>query len=260
VSPLLGTKTAIVTGGAAGIGAAIVARFRAEGAEVLVVDTSPNDGLVADVRDPATAGLAVAACLERFGRIDVLVNNVGHYVGGPAEHFHETDESDWSALHEVNFVHVLRMTRAVLPVMIEQGDGGSVLTLSSVEAFRGAPMTPVYGAYKAAVAQFSKSLALDVAEFGIRVNDIAPDVTRSEQLPYDKWLSNEDVAKIPTWVPVGRLGEPDDIAAVALFLASDLSRFVTGTTIHADGGTFAAGGWFRTTHGRTRWTNRPYDP
>jgi NAD(P)-dependent dehydrogenase (short-subunit alcohol dehydrogenase family) len=257
---LLAGKAAIVTGGAAGIGAAVAQRFETEGASVLVVDTTAvAGGLVADVRDPDTAPRAVEAALDRFGRIDVLVNNVGHYVSGGG-HFHESDESDWAALHEVNLLHVLRVTRAVLPVMIGQGDGGSVITVSSVEAFRGAPMQPVYGAYKAAVAHFAKSLALDVAEFGIRVNDIAPDVTRSEQVPYDRWLTDDDVAKIPRWVPIGRLGEPDDIASVALFLASDLSRFVTGTSIHADGGTFAAGGWFRTTHGRRSWTNRPYDP
>jgi NAD(P)-dependent dehydrogenase (short-subunit alcohol dehydrogenase family) len=255
VTALLAGKAAIVTGGAGGIGAAITRRFVDEGAQVVVVDIKNGH----DVRDATTAAGATAEALERFGRIDILVNNVGHYLGAGA-HFHDTGEDDWAALHEINFLHVLRMTKAVLPAMIEQGGGGSIVNVSSVEAFRGVPMQAVYGAYKAAVAHFTKCLALDVSEYGIRVNDIAPDVTRSEQLPYDRWLTPEDVAKIPRWVPLSRLGEPDDIASVALFLASDLGAFVTGTSIHADGGTYAAGGWFRTTHGQRSWTNRPFDP
>jgi NAD(P)-dependent dehydrogenase (short-subunit alcohol dehydrogenase family) len=132
------------------------------------------------------------------------------------------------------------------------------VNLTTVEAFRGIPGHPVYAAFKAAVTQFSKSLALQVSGRGVRVNDIAPDVTRSRQLPYDRWLDADDVALIPGWVPLGRLGEPVDVAGVAVFLASDLAGFVTGTTVHCDGGTYAAGGWYRTRHGRG-WTNRPLD-
>jgi len=189
----------------------------------------------------------------------VLVNNVGHFVraGKP---FVDTTEDEWRDLHAVNFEHVLRVTHAALPAMIEQGDGGSIINLTTVEAFRGIPQHPVYAAYKAAVTQFGKSLALDVGRHGIRVNDIAPDVTRSEQLPYERWLTAEDEDRIPTWVPLGRLGEPQDPAGVALFLASDLGAFVTGTTIHCDGGTYAAGGWYRSTTDDRGWTNRPRNP
>jgi 2-hydroxycyclohexanecarboxyl-CoA dehydrogenase len=263
--PLLTDRVAVVTGGGTGIGRAIVEAFLAHGAQVVNVevdearaDAAPGRVLVADVRDRATVDLTIATAQDEFGGIDVLVNNVGHFVGGPA--FLESTDADWDAVRAVNLEHVLRMTQAAVPLMIGQGRGGSIINLTTIEAFRGIPHLPVYAAYKAAVTQFSKSLALDVGIHGIRVNDIAPDVTRSAQLPYERWLSEQDERKIPQWVPLGRLGEPVDVAGVALFLASDLSAFVTGTTIHCDGGTYAAGGWYRTERGPRPWTNRPFDP
>ena len=126
------------------------------------------------------------------------------------------------------------------------------------DAFRGIPMQVVYSAFKAGVVQFTKSLALDLGGDGIRVNAIAPDLTQTIQVPYDRWVPEAQEHLIPRWVPVGRFGTPDDIAGVALFLASDLSAFVTGTTVHADGGSLAAGGWYRTERGG--WTNRPLNP
>jgi NAD(P)-dependent dehydrogenase (short-subunit alcohol dehydrogenase family) len=272
---LLDGRVAIVTGGAGGIGGAISALFAAQGAQVVVADVdavraeavvgeiSEAGGVaravVGDVREPGAVDRVVEEAVSAFGPPTALVNNVGHYIS-PGRPFHETTEDHWQALYEINVLHVFRMTKAVLPPMIENGSGGTIVNVSSVEAFRGAPNQAVYGACKAAVAHFTKCVALDVSEHGIRVNDIAPDVTRSLQLPYEKWLTAEDEARIPQWVPVGRLGEPGDAASVALFLTSDLSSFVTGTTVHVDGGTRAAGGWFRTTHGPRTWTNRPYDP
>jgi len=189
----------------------------------------------------------------------VVVNNVGHFVF-PVVAFQDSTEEQWDELYEMNLGHVFRVTRAALPHLIDGGRGGSIITLSTVEAFRGIPGHPVYAAFKAGVAQFTRSLALQVSGHGIRVNDIAPDVTRSAQLPYDRWLGEDDLARIPQWVPLGRLGEPSDPAGVAVFLASELSSFVTGTSIPCDGGTYAAGGWYRTRHGRRGWTNRPLDP
>ena len=231
--PLLAGKVALVTGGAGGIGRAITERFAEEGAAVVVVDHDEERtaqtvdavserggsalGLVADVREPATAPDAVAAARSELGRLDVLVNNVGHFLF-PGRPFAESPEEEWHELHAVNLEHVLRMTRAALPPMIDQGDGGSIINLTTVEAFRGIPQHPVYAAYKAAVVQFGRSLALDVGRHGIRVNDIAPDVTRSLQLPYERWLTPDDEARIPTWVPLGRLGEPRDTAGAAVFL------------------------------------------
>jgi NAD(P)-dependent dehydrogenase (short-subunit alcohol dehydrogenase family) len=272
--PLLAGRAALVTGGGAGIGRATCEAFAAHGASVGVNDVDPAlasevvEGIVSaggravalpgDVRIPEVVDGIVAGVLEAFGRLEVLVNNVGHF-GGPAVPFEESTDEQWQHLYEVNLLHVLRVTRAALPHLRAAG-GGSIINLTTVEAFRGIPQHPVYAAFKAGVTQFSKSLALQVGGDGIRVNDIAPDVTRSAQLPYERWLSDDDVARIPRWVPLGRLGEPVDPAGVAVFLASDLSAFVTGTTIHCDGGTWAAGGWYRTERDRRGWTNRPFDP
>ena len=263
---ILEGRVAAVTGGGGGIGRAICEAFAAHGADVVFAEIDADlaaetkaacgaRGVVGDIRE---VGM-VDALLHEAGPVDVLVNNVGHFVGrgGP---FWETADDDWHELYRTNLEHVLRCTRGVLPGMIERGRGGSIINLTTVEAFRGIPQHPVYAAYKAAVTQFGRSLAVDVGEYGIRVNDIAPDVTRSRQLPYERWLTPEDEARIPRWVPIGRLGEPTDIAGVAVFLASDLSAFVTGTTIHADGGTYAAGGWYRTDRPERPWTNRPLDP
>jgi NAD(P)-dependent dehydrogenase (short-subunit alcohol dehydrogenase family) len=272
---MLTGKVAIVTGGGGGIGGAISRTFAAHGASVAVVDIDADRAtetvheikaaggaavaMIADVRDAGIGRQAVDATIAAYGRVDVLVNNVGHFVF-PGRPFVESTEAQWHELYAVNLEHVLRMTHAVLPVVIDQGDGGSIINLTTVEAFRGIPQHPVYAAFKAAVTQFGKSLALDVGRHGIRVNDIAPDVTQSEQLRYDRWLTPDDQERIPTWVPIGRLGQPQDPAGAALFLASDLGAFVTGTTIHCDGGTHAAGGWYRSAADDRGWTNRPRDP
>ena len=268
---MLEGRVAVVTGGGGGIGRAVSETFARHGARVALAEQDGDraaateeairaDGgevhvVVGDVRDRAV----LDALMADAGPVDVLVNNVGHFVH-PGRRFWETTEEDWHELHRTNVEHVLRATHAVLPGMIERGRGGSIINLTTVEAFRGIPQHPVYAAYKAAVTQFGRSLAVDVGAFGIRVNDIAPDVTRSVQLPYERWLTPEDEARIPRWVPLGRLGEPADVAGVALFLASDLSAFVTGTTLHVDGGTYAAGGWYRTGRPERPWTNRPIDP
>jgi NAD(P)-dependent dehydrogenase (short-subunit alcohol dehydrogenase family) len=265
---LLAGKVALVTGGAGGIGAGITRALAEHGARVAVVDVDADRtaavagevggvGIVADVLDPAVPADVVGGVVDRLGRLDVLVNNVGHYLFA-GRSFVDTDEEQWQRLHDVNLLHVLRMCQAAIPVLPR---GGSIVNLTTVEAKRGIPHQAVYGAYKAAAEHFTRCLALDVAASGIRVNAIAPDVTRSLQLPYDEWMDDADRERVPRWVPLGRLGEPADCGGVAVFLASDLSGFVTGATIPVDGGTGVAGGWYRTTRGRPGgWTNRPRDP
>jgi 2-hydroxycyclohexanecarboxyl-CoA dehydrogenase len=270
---LLSGKVAVVTGGGGGIGRAISETFAAHGARVVIAEIDADRAAdtaaaieagggdaraqVVDVRRPDDVSRLAEAAIGDYGRIDVLVNNVGHYLyrGAP---FLDTDEDQWNALYDVNLRHIFLCTKALAPAMVEQGDGGSIVNVSTVEAFRGMPMMAVYSAFKAGIAQFTKSLALELGNDGIRVNSIAPDLTQSIQVDYDRWVPAEQRHLIPTWVPVGRFGTPDDIAGVALFLASDLSAFVTGTTVHADGGSLAAGGWFRTERGG--WTNRPLNP
>jgi NAD(P)-dependent dehydrogenase (short-subunit alcohol dehydrogenase family) len=132
------------------------------------------------------------------------------------------------------------------------------VNVSSVEGVRGFPRDPVYGAYKAALIHFTRSLALEVAPRGVRVNAVAPDVTQTPQVDYTRLISPEDEHRWSTWVPLGRFGTAAETADVVVFLASDLASFVTGQVVATDGGTLVAGGWFRTGDGR--WTNRPRHP
>jgi NAD(P)-dependent dehydrogenase (short-subunit alcohol dehydrogenase family) len=270
---LLAGKVAIVTGGGGGIGRGISERFAAEGAAVVIAEVDAerardtqltitgDDGravtVIADVREAGVAEALVTTARDEFGRVDVLVNNVGHF-GGARKAFHEQTDQEWDELYRVNLGHVLACTRAVLPVLVEQGDGGSIVNVSTIEAFRAIPTRAVYSAFKAAITGLTRSLAVEYGRHGIRVNAIAPDVTETLQVPYSRWVGPDEQHMIPAWVPAGRFGTPHDTAGVALFLASDLASFVTGTTVHADGGTLAASGWFPTEDGG--WTNRPRKP
>lgn len=270
---MLEGRVAVVTGGGGGIGRGISTRFASEGAAVVVAEIDgeraaetvaaiASDGGTAvaepvDVCTPAGAQRAVDRAIAEFGRVDVLVNNVGHF-GGARKPFHENTDAEWDDLYEVNLGHVLRCTRAAIGYMLERAEGGSIVTVSTVEAFRAIPTRAVYSAFKAAITGFTRSLGVEYARHGIRVNAIAPDVVETLQVPYSRWVPPEQQHMIPTWVPLARFGTPDDVAGAALFLASDLSRFITGTTLHVDGGTLAAGGWFPTEEGG--WTNRPRHP
>lgn len=260
---MLAGRRAVVTGGVGGIGAAITAAFASHGADVLAIDSAP-------ARPPkfdAAAGGAITALewdvraapcpvevIEH--RPDVLVNNVGHFLQAQQQ-FTENAASLWDELHEINFAHIVRLTHTLLPEMADRG-GGSIINLTTVEAHRAIPGQTVYSAYKAALSQFTRSLAAEVGPSGIRVNAIAPDLVESIQVPYARLVPDEDVPLWPTWSPLGGPGQPEDVAGPALFLASELSRFVTGGTIHVDGGTHAAGGWVPRSSGG--WTNRPRNP
>lgn len=261
--PLLSGKKAVVTGGAYAIGAAITRAYASHGAAVLVVDVDidPIDELEFDT----TAGGSVRSLRHdvRESEVpaelidfapDILVNNVGHFLA-PPQTFAATTPAFWSEMGNINFDHVLRLTHSLLPGMIERGVGGSILNLTTVEAHRAIPGHTVYSAYKAALTQFTRSLGVEVGRTGVRVNAIAPDLIESVQVPYRAIVSDDDWAKWPQWAPLGGPGQPEDIAGPALFLASDLSRYITGTVIHVDGGSHAAGGWFPTEEGG--WTNRP---
>jgi NAD(P)-dependent dehydrogenase (short-subunit alcohol dehydrogenase family) len=272
---LLADRVAVITGGGGGIGAATARLFAQHGARVVIADidvthaqqtvneitTAGGSAMAADtdVREADQVTGLADAVLERYGRVDVLVNNVGHWLRHPGN-FVDTDAQLWNELYRINLHHVFLVTRAFLPAMIDQ-QRGAIVNVSSVEGLRGYPEDPVYAAFKAAVIHFTRSLAVQVGRDGVRVNAIGPDVTESLQVPYSQWLSAEEQRQWPQWVPVGRMGLPEDQARVILFLASDLSAFVTGHTIPTDGGTAAAGGWFRTSRRPDReWTNRPVAP
>jgi NAD(P)-dependent dehydrogenase (short-subunit alcohol dehydrogenase family) len=272
---LLNNRIAVVTGGAGGIGAATARLFADHGAQVVIADIDAElaqltaeqitasggsaFAAVTDVRDDGQVADLTRSVLERHGRVDVLVNNVGHWLRHPGN-FVDTDPQLWDDLYQINLHHVFLVTHAFLPAMIGRGSG-TIVNVSSVEGLRGYPEDPVYAAFKAAVIHFTRSLAVQVGRDGVRVNAIGPDVTESLQVPYSQWLSPDEQAQWPQWVPVGRMGRPEDQARVILFLASELSAFVTGHTIPTDGGTGAAGGWFRSSRRPDReWTNRPVAP
>lgn len=265
---LIEGKVAVVTGGGAGIGAAISELFAGHGAVVEIAEidaeraaaitgsiTSAGGrarGHVVDVRTEVGVDELAAAVLGTHGGIDVLVNNVGDY--RPLVRFHESDPESWEAMHRVNFWHVVAVTRAFLDSMIERG-GGSIVNVHSVEGMRGFPGEPVYAAMKAAVAHFTTSLAAGYGRHGIRANGIGVDLTQTPQVDYIRGFEDHE-ALWEAWAPAGRLGWPADQARVALFLASDMSSFVTGHNIPVDGGTKAGGGWFYSpTAGR--FVNRP---
>ena len=270
-SRLLDGRVALVTGGGAGIGAAIARLFAEHGAHVEIAEIDADRAAdtaatiaaaggsvrthVVDVTTEAGVASLASAVHERHGAVDVLVNNVGDF--RPLVPYRRSSAESWSTMYSINLFHVFAVTHAFLDPMIAAG-GGSIVNVHSVEGLRGYPGDPVYGAMKAAVAAFTTDLAVAVGRHGVRVNGIGPDLTQTSQVDYlaggaeaddpdDRWAS---------WAPVGRVGWPDDQARVALFLASDLSSFVTGHNIPVDGGTLAGGGWFWSPTAR-RFTNRP---
>jgi NAD(P)-dependent dehydrogenase (short-subunit alcohol dehydrogenase family) len=214
-SVLLTGRTAIVTGAAVGNGRAIAEAFAAFGAQVFTCDRDPGTTATFDARD----GDAVADFVDEIDRVDILVNNVG---GTFRADFLDMSANAQRALIDENFTTVTHFVRAAVPKMPA---GGSIINITSIEAHRAGPGYAIYSAMKAAVASLTKSLALEFDDRGIRVNCIAPDVIAT-----------------PGTGGVGP-GTPDDVAGPALFLASDLSRFVTGATVHVDGGNWGAGGW-----------------
>jgi NAD(P)-dependent dehydrogenase (short-subunit alcohol dehydrogenase family) len=265
---LLDGKVAVVTGGGDGIGGAISRLFAEHGALVEIAEIDPERAErtraaieaaggtvrahVVDVTKEEDVARLADAVLSVHGHIDVLINNVGDY--RPLVRFQDSSPASWKAMYDINLFHFFAVTHAFLESMVKNG-GGSIVNFHSVEGLRGYPGEPVYGAMKAAVAHFTTNLAVLEGRHGIRVNGIGPDLCQTPQVDYLTGFEDHDDLW-PSWAPVGRLGWPEDQARVALFLASDLSGFVTGHNIPVDGGTKAGGGWFFSPKAR-RFVNRP---
>ena len=240
-------KVALISGGARGIGAAIARRFLSEGASVVIGDVLIEEGLALaeelghagveitftplDVTSESSWADAVALTIDRFGRLDILVNNAGITIRELIEN--ETRES-WDRIMEINAKGVFLGTRAVLPEMKRHGNG-AIVNMSSSYGNIASPNSAIYGASKAAVRLFTKSTAIQNAGLGVRANSVHPGPVNApliqEFLPFP-----EKVRQLESLVPMGRLGQPDEIANAVLFLASDESSFMTGSELVIDGG------------------------
>jgi NAD(P)-dependent dehydrogenase (short-subunit alcohol dehydrogenase family) len=242
-------RVAIVTGAAVGIGRATAIALARFGADVAICDRDAGnlgtcaDGIeaagrtallgVLDVREGDSVTRWLGEVQERFGTVDVLVNNAG---GGFRAPFLEVNDKGQDALIRENFTSVATFVRGVVPLMPPAPTGGAIVNVTSIEAHRAAPEFAVYSAMKAAVVSLTQSLALELGPRHIRVNCVAPDVIPTPGIG----------GELEVKTPLPRAGDPDDVAAAIVFLANPaLSGFVTGTTIHVDGGNVAAGGWHR---------------
>lgn len=238
----LENQTAIVTGGATGIGEAIAQRLAKAGATVVIADinldaaeatakTIPGAiALKVDITDPASTDAATAAIIQRTGRIDVLVNNAG--IAGKAAPITEQTLDDWHKCIAVNMDGVFNFVKSVLPHMKEK-QYGRIVSIASIAGKEGNPNMVAYSATKAAVIGFTKSIGKEVATQGITVNAVAPAVVQTKILDQ---LTPEQVGYMTAKIPMGRTGKPDEIAAVVHFLASPDSSFVTGQCYDASGG------------------------
>ena len=258
-SILLTDRVAIVTGGGQGIGAGIARVFARFGAHVVIADKVAERGeaVAAEVRALGREGLAittdvrefdqvnalVSQTVERLGRLDILVNNAG---GTRYASFLELEQRGWHRHMQLNFDGLFGPTDAAVRAMIDAGRGGSIINIASIEALRAAPMFSVYAACKAGMVNFTRSLALELADHGIRVNGIAPDVVRSPHLEeYEGSATGGSLEARNRGIPLRRQGEPEDIGGACVYLASEMASYVTGITLSVDGGTFASSGWTR---------------
>jgi NAD(P)-dependent dehydrogenase (short-subunit alcohol dehydrogenase family) len=235
---------AIVTGAAGGIGGEVVAQLRAVGARVVAEDIDPaveqlaDDGIAALCADAAradTARAAVALALDRFGRLDVVVNNAGRFLLKPIV---DTTDDEWDGLMTTNVRSVFVHCREALPHLIEHG-GGAIVNVSSISGVVGLPSQGAYCATKGAIAQITRQLAIEHAADGVRVNAIAPGAVDTAFV--DAALAGvPDLraarAGIGASHPLGRMASPREIARIMVFLASPASSFMTGAVVMADGG------------------------
>ncbi len=222
-------KTAIVTGGAAGIGAAIVERFRAEGTKVVVFDLKGTPSV--DITDYEAVKKAVAAA----GAVDILVNNAGWDMFKP---FLATDPAFWQKIISINLVGPMNLLHCVLPGMAERG-GGKVVNIASDAGRVGSSGEAPYSACKGGIIAMTKTLARELAAKGVRLNTVCPGLTETGMLEaFMQGAGNPDKLReaYRRAVPIGRLGKPEDIAGAVLFLASDDADFITGQTISVSGG------------------------
>jgi len=243
-------KVAIITGAGSGIGRAIALAFANEGAVVVLADLnhdavketekeikeSENKSITikTDVTKGSDVDAMVTQTLEEFGRIDILVNNVGIPGSQEATVLHSTPEEEWDRVVAVNLKSVYLCSKRVIPEMIKQG-AGKIINLSSAAGIVAFPGRAAYTATKGAVSLITKAMALDYSKYNINVNAICPGMVET---PMTKWrLDNPELRKeVLNWIPMERIGVPDDITGAAVFLASSDSDYVSGHLLVVDGG------------------------
>jgi NAD(P)-dependent dehydrogenase (short-subunit alcohol dehydrogenase family) len=234
-------KVALVTGAAGGIGAAVVRMLRAEGALVAVADRDVSGieaeaHLPGDLRDGAYSDGLPGAVVKALGRLDIVVNNAGVITRGPVT---ETLDADWDLSLGVNVEAPFRISRAAIPLMADQG-GGAIVNVASCWGLRPGPNHAVYCMTKAAIASLTQCMGMDHAHQGVRINAVAPNEVNTPMLRtgFVKRGFDPDtaVAELGKTVPLGRIAEPEDIADVILFLASDAARYMVGTVVEVNGG------------------------
>ena len=244
-------KVAIITGAGAGVGAATATRFCAEGAHVLLCDwdtdavaaiadqlrTTGGDvlALTVNVADEAQVRQLVAATIDRWGRLDILINNAG--VGSATDILNTTAE-EWSRVMDVNLKGPFLCCKYSIPVMLEQG-GGSIVNVASISSTCGIPGQAVYGPSKGGLLQLTRQLAIEYARRGIRVNAVAPGTVDTPMLHKTLGSLDNPDALMQFLLhnhPIGRIAQPVEIANAILFLASDEASFITGANLAVDGG------------------------
>ncbi len=248
----LADKVALVTGAAQGIGLACAQAFAREGAQVLLSDVNERAGqrevlrlrsegyqvsfAACDVSRKAEVEAAVAAAVNEFGRLDILVGNAGIV---HAAEFLDLEEADFDRVLAVNLKGIFLAGQAAARQMVKQGGGGAIINMSSVNAIVAIPNQVPYVVSKGGINQLTKVMAVALASHRIRVNGIGPGTILTE-LAKNAVLGNREAErKILSRTPLGRMGDPDEIANVAVFLASDEASYVTGQTIYPDGGRLA---------------------
>ena len=244
-------KVAVVTGAANGIGAACARLFAASGAAVALWDIDATaaqslaaelasagartQGFACNVARSGEVAAALAATVAAFGRIDVLVNNAGIFRGAE---FLDVTEADWDAVIDVNLKGAFLVGQAVAREMVKTG-GGAIVNMSSVNGVTAIASIASYNASKGGVDQLTRVMALSLADRGIRVNAVAPGTIATELAQKAVLGSAEAAARIMSRTPLRRLGQPDEVAAVCAFLASDAASYMTGEIVYVDGGRLA---------------------
>jgi NAD(P)-dependent dehydrogenase (short-subunit alcohol dehydrogenase family) len=242
-------KVAIVTGAGGGVGKAISKRLSSEGCKVIMIGRDRSKlqkaaaeignkkntmTVMADITKEAEVLSAIDQTINSFDKIDILVNNAGT-INDPVP-FHEMTEDQWDVLVNTNLFGMFRMTKAVIPVMMNNG-GGNIINISSVLGIRSIPRVPlsVYAVTKAGAIMFTRSIAVEYGQYKIRCNCIAPSTIRSSII--EPYLQDEEAKKVlESTFPLHVIGEADDISGAVAYLCSDDSKWVTGTTMIIDGG------------------------